>query len=188
MSDGQEASGEALRLVMVGGGDREDVRGRMETGLLLRWRETSLRLLVALSRARGGGGSPMSPEQVRRSLGFSDVSDPRTPGGFGSRTAYYHPEVIEDLVDWAKERPAGAWQVVFLCEMSRRDPFVGEGAPARLSGVLEGTWSRRLAGPHRLVYRVTDERVDLLIARVRFPPPEEPAAGEASPARPGGTS
>jgi len=39
--------------------------------------------------------------------------------------------------------------------------------------VLDGAWSRRIAGPHRLVYRVTDGRVDLLAARLREAPPEE---------------
>jgi toxin YoeB len=36
-----------------------------------------------------------------------------------------------------------------------RDPFRGIGKPEPLKGDLAGWWSRRIAGDHRLVYRVS---------------------------------
>lgn len=36
-----------------------------------------------------------------------------------------------------------------------RDPFKGLGKPEPLRHALQGWWSRRITGEHRLVYRVT---------------------------------
>jgi toxin YoeB len=37
----------------------------------------------------------------------------------------------------------------------KRDPFKGLGKPEPLKHALQGWWSRRITGEHRLVYRVT---------------------------------
>ena len=39
------------------------------------------------------------------------------------------------------------------------DPFKGIGKPEPLKQNLKGLWSRRITAEHRLVYRVTDERI-----------------------------
>ena len=42
-----------------------------------------------------------------------------------------------------------------LVEDTRRRPFQGLGKPEPLKGLLQGWWSRRITGEHRLVYRVS---------------------------------
>jgi toxin YoeB len=48
------------------------------------------------------------------------------------------------------------------------DPFAGIGKPEALRFVLAGCWSRRITQEHRLVYRVTAERIDFLQARYHY--------------------
>jgi toxin YoeB len=61
-----------------------------------------------------------------------------------------------------------AVRLLDLVEAVMRDPFHGVGKPEPLRYVLEGCWSRRITQEHRLVYRVTDERVDFLQARYHY--------------------
>jgi toxin YoeB len=49
-----------------------------------------------------------------------------------------------------------------------RDPFVGVGRPEPLKYRVPGTWSRRLTQEHRIVYLVSDDRIDFLQARYRY--------------------
>jgi len=48
------------------------------------------------------------------------------------------------------------------------DPYAGIGKPEPLRHVLPDTWSRRITGEHRLVYRVFDDRVEILAARHHY--------------------
>ena len=152
----------------------------MESGYLLRIAETSRRLLAARGRALGGGGIPLPSEEVRRRIGFPPRSDPRITTVFTGRRAFYQREMLEDLLEWMKESGDLATGVVHLCEMTRRDPFEGPGRPTSLLGVLDGVWTRSLNGPHRLVYCATDDRVDFLIARVRWTIPKAPETAKAA--------
>jgi toxin YoeB len=49
-----------------------------------------------------------------------------------------------------------------------RDPFTGIGKPEPLKYEFAGCWSRRLTQEHRLVYRVTERRIDFLQARYHY--------------------
>lgn len=42
-----------------------------------------------------------------------------------------------------------------------RNPFNGIGKPEPLRGDLSGLWSRRIDEVNRLVYRVTDEQIEI---------------------------
>jgi len=52
----------------------------------------------------------------------------------------------------------------------KRDPFKGLGKPEPLKHGLQGWWSRRITGEHRLVYRVTGrgETYQVEIAACRY--------------------
>jgi toxin YoeB len=45
-----------------------------------------------------------------------------------------------------------------LVEEIRKDPFRGTGKPEALKHDLQGYWSRRITGEHRLVYRVDGKK------------------------------
>lgn len=84
------------------------------------------------------------------------------------RAAVFHPEFREDLRYWVKADRKTALRILELVEMILRDPFTGIGKPEPLKFVLAGCWSRRITQEHRLVYRVTENRIDFLQARYHY--------------------
>jgi toxin YoeB len=53
-------------------------------------------------------------------------------------------------------------------EATLRDPFKGPGKPEPLRFYLRGCWSRRVTQEHRLVYLVSEGRIDFLQARYHY--------------------
>lgn len=49
-----------------------------------------------------------------------------------------------------------------------RQPFEGLGKPEALKENLSGCWSRRIDQEHRLVYKVIDNRVHILMCRYHY--------------------
>jgi toxin YoeB len=84
------------------------------------------------------------------------------------RVAVFQKEFREDLRHWVKTDRSLALRLLDLVDAVMRDPFQGVGKPESLRYVLEGCWSRRITQEHRLVYRVTDERIDFLQARYHY--------------------
>ncbi len=84
------------------------------------------------------------------------------------RDAVFHPEFREDLRFWVEVERKVALKAFDLIEAVMRDPFTGIGKPEPLKHVLAGAWSRRLTQEHRIVYLVSDERIDFLQARYHY--------------------
>lgn len=74
----------------------------------------------------------------------------------------------EDLAWWVKNDRQAALKTLELVESVLADPFTGIGKPEALRYEYAGCWSRRITREHRLVYRVTDERIDFLQARYHY--------------------
>lgn len=85
-----------------------------------------------------------------------------------ARAAVFQKEFREDLQHWVRTDRNTAIRVFDLVEAIMRDPFRGVGKPEPLRYVLEGCWSRRITQEHRIVYRVTDDRIDFLQARYHY--------------------
>jgi toxin YoeB len=84
------------------------------------------------------------------------------------REAVFHPEFRQDLRYWVEMDRKVALRVFELIENVLRDPFTGIGKPEPLKYVLAGCWSRRITQEHRLVYRVSANRIDFLQARYHY--------------------
>lgn len=84
------------------------------------------------------------------------------------REAVFHPEFREDLKDWVESERKVAVRVLELVEAVMRDPFTGIGKPEPLKFVLAGCWSRRITQEQRLVYKVSENRIDFLQARYHY--------------------
>lgn len=84
------------------------------------------------------------------------------------REAVFDIEFRRDLEFWIKTDRKLALKVMELVEAVMRDPFQGIGKPEPLRHDLTGCWSRRITPEHRLVYRVTDSRIDFLQARYHY--------------------
>ena len=84
------------------------------------------------------------------------------------REAVFHPEFRQDLRYWIETDRKVALRAFELIESILRDPFTGIGKPEPLKYLLAGCWSRRLTQEHRLVYRVSERRIDFLQARYHY--------------------
>lgn len=84
------------------------------------------------------------------------------------REAVFYPEFLEDLRYWVQTDRKTALRVLDLVEAILSDPFVGIGKPEMLRHVLSGVWSRRITQEHRLLYQVTQPRVEFLQARYHY--------------------
>lgn len=84
------------------------------------------------------------------------------------REAVFHPEFRQDIRYWVETDRKIALRAFALIEGILRDPFTGIGKPEPLKYVLAGCWSRRLTQEHRLVYRVSERRIDFLQARYHY--------------------
>ena len=78
------------------------------------------------------------------------------------------PKFREDLSWWIKNDRRAALRTLELVEAILADPFSGIGKPEPLRYELAGCWSRRVTQEHRLVYRVTPDRIDFLQARFHY--------------------
>ena len=84
------------------------------------------------------------------------------------RLAVFHTEFREDLRYWVETDRRVAVRALEIVEAILRDPFTGIGKPEPLKYLASGTWSRRLTQEHRIVYLVSNERVDFLQARYHY--------------------
>ncbi|HEY2973418.1 MAG TPA: Txe/YoeB family addiction module toxin [Pyrinomonadaceae bacterium] len=84
------------------------------------------------------------------------------------REAVFQPEFREDLRYWIRTDRKTAVRAFDLTEAIMRDPFVGIGKPEPLKYLMAGAWSRRLTEEHRIVYLVSNDRIDFLQARYHY--------------------
>ena len=84
------------------------------------------------------------------------------------RDLVFQPEFVQDLKHWVKTDRQIALRAFELIEAIARDPFGGIGKPERLKYLAPGVWSRRLTQEHRIVYLVSDDRIDFLLSRYRY--------------------
>jgi toxin YoeB len=84
------------------------------------------------------------------------------------RDAVFDPVFREDLIWFIKNDRKAAIRTLELVEAVLVDPFVGIGKPEPLRFEMSGTWSRRITQEHRLVYKVTADRIYFLQARYHY--------------------
>ncbi len=85
-----------------------------------------------------------------------------------ARDAVFQPEFREDLRHWVKTDRRTALRIFSLIEATMRDPCGGIGKPEPLKYLGAGVWSRRITQEHRLVYVVSDNRIDFIQARYHY--------------------
>ena len=73
------------------------------------------------------------------------------------------PEAACDLVKLAKSEPKAYAKVQQFVKELREHPKTGTGHPEPLKGKPEGRWSREITKKHRLVYRIFDDEVVVLV-------------------------
>jgi toxin YoeB len=82
----------------------------------------------------------------------------------------WSPQAAEEFQYWKKTNPKNVRRIRELIKSIQDNPFKGLGKPEPLKENWSGYWSRRIAGEHRLVYRVDGISPNnvLTIAQCRF--------------------
>jgi toxin YoeB len=75
-------------------------------------------------------------------------------------------EAWEEYLRWQRTDPEILKRINQLIKETMRDPYRGIGKPEPLKHALQGYWSRRITGEHRIVYRVVGNQ--LWIAQLRY--------------------
>jgi toxin YoeB len=77
-----------------------------------------------------------------------------------------------DYLHWQQEDEKILAAINELIRDVKRNPFKGLGKPEPLRHELQGWWSRRISGEHRLVYRVSgksgDQQLDIVQCRYHY--------------------
>jgi toxin YoeB len=85
-----------------------------------------------------------------------------------NRIAVVSSKFRDDLRYWIESDRKTALRVMDLVAAIVADPFDGIGKPEPLRFAQAGCWSRRITQEHRLVYRVTADRVEFHQARYHY--------------------
>lgn len=81
----------------------------------------------------------------------------------------FAPSALEDLQYWKKVNNAAILKrIELLLADIVEHPFTGIGKPERLKFDLAGKWSRRINSEHRIIYKVTEQGIEVLILSMRW--------------------
>jgi toxin YoeB len=75
---------------------------------------------------------------------------------------------LEDLTYWVSTDRKIALRLLSFVEEISRTPFTGRGKPEHLKHRNANIWSRRLTDQDRIVYLVTDNRIEFLQGRYHY--------------------
>ncbi len=76
---------------------------------------------------------------------------------------FYTPKAELDFLRLAKNEPKAYKKACEYIEELKLHPTTGLGHPEPLKGKPEGRWSRRITKKHRMVYRIYDSDVVVLV-------------------------
>ncbi|AMJ58910.1 Txe/YoeB family addiction module toxin [Bosea sp. PAMC 26642] len=75
---------------------------------------------------------------------------------------------MAELVALAAHEPKSALKALQLIDECTRTPFTGRGKPEPLRHDKAGWRSRRITDEHRLVYRVIEDRLEIVQCRYHY--------------------
>ncbi len=78
-------------------------------------------------------------------------------------TVKFNTEAEKDLLLLSKKTPKALPKLAKLLDELKLHPRTGTGRCERLKHYKEETWSRRITREHRLVYRIYDDVVEVLV-------------------------
>lgn len=88
--------------------------------------------------------------------------------GDDRRDSVFEKEFREDLRFWLQADRKILVRIFELVEAVMRDPFSGIGKPEPMRHIGPNIWSRRITKEHRLLYLVSDQKINFLQARFHY--------------------
>ncbi|MGN7720304.1 Txe/YoeB family addiction module toxin [Chitinophaga sp. 22620] len=80
----------------------------------------------------------------------------------------WDPQGSEDYWYWQQTDKKILKKINELIRDTMRQPFEGLGKPEGLKANLAGCWSRRIDQEHRVVYRVNNNNIHILMCRYHY--------------------
>jgi toxin YoeB len=80
----------------------------------------------------------------------------------------FHSEFREDMAFWVKVDRIVALRILDIVEAIMRNPFEGMGKPEPLRYLGSGVWSRRITQEHRIVYVVSENKIDFIQCKYHY--------------------
>ena len=77
------------------------------------------------------------------------------------RKVVFTQDSFREYNNWIKEDVEVVEKIQLLLRDIMNDPFRGLGKPEPLKGNFSGYWSRRITQKDRLIYRVTNEAIEV---------------------------
>lgn len=74
----------------------------------------------------------------------------------------------DDYLYWQDTDRKMVKKINALIKDIERNPFAGLGKPEPLKHDLAGFWSRRIDPEHRLIYRITDDKLEIAQCRYHY--------------------
>ena len=82
------------------------------------------------------------------------------------QTLVFAKQGWEDYLHWLATDVKQVRRINLLIKEIMREPLAGIGKPEPLKHALQGWWSRRIDGEHRIVYKIAGDQ--LWIAQLRY--------------------
>ena len=73
-----------------------------------------------------------------------------------------------DYIYWQTQDKKTLKRINNLIKDTERNPFKGIGKPEPLKGDLSGFWSRRIDDTNRFVYRINNDKLEILSCRGHY--------------------
>ncbi len=73
-----------------------------------------------------------------------------------------------DYIYWQTQDKKTLKRINSLIKDTERNPFEGIGKPEPLKGDLSGFWSRRIDDTNRFVYRINNDKLEILSCRGHY--------------------
>ncbi|HYV95744.1 MAG TPA: Txe/YoeB family addiction module toxin [Chitinophagales bacterium] len=84
------------------------------------------------------------------------------------RNVSFAPRAFDQFIEWREDDDEIFQKIVRLIQETRREPFTGTGKPEPLKYELKGYWSRRINLEHRIVYKVTENSIDIISCKHHY--------------------
>ena len=84
------------------------------------------------------------------------------------RKLTFADEAWDDYLYWQDTDRSMLRRINQLIKDIRRSPYEGIGKPEPLKHQLAGWWSRRIDSEHRILYRVTEQAIEISILRNHY--------------------
>lgn len=84
------------------------------------------------------------------------------------RVIAFHQEAFEQYNEWARSDKKLFERLHRIITAAARSPFDGIGKPESLKANLKGYWSHRINDEHRLVYKITDQQIIIIVCKYHY--------------------